>query len=166
MRQMEGPYLAIHVLQPLEPQVGNNSRGAIIYWEDVYLELLRCCCHNLWGKPKEKRHHLQISGIWQIQDLQCCNPEIWWHFSTVTKPLSYCLPALAWGAEKKADWQSGNNMTRKARKVALFCKFTCYGSWLSHIHASLNWVQYCPIFLSITLVSIFMSGGLNSSLTC
>ena len=48
LRQVQRPYLAIHVLQPLEPQVGNNSRGAIIYWEDVYPELLGSCCRDLW----------------------------------------------------------------------------------------------------------------------
>lgn len=48
-----GSYLAIHMLQPLEPQVGDNSRGAVIHWEDVYSELLRCCCHNL-GRGEER----------------------------------------------------------------------------------------------------------------
>lgn len=51
-------YLAIHVLQPLEPQVGDNSRGAVIHREDVHMELLRGCCHDLQeeqGKEKNTR---------------------------------------------------------------------------------------------------------------
>ena len=63
MWQMERPYLAICVFQPLEPQVDNNSRGAIINWEDVYLEMLRCHCHNLWRKPKEKSHHTKLEPL-------------------------------------------------------------------------------------------------------
>lgn len=50
-----GPYPAIHVLQPLQPQVGDDPRGAVIYREDVYPELLSCCCHHLQRKHQRQR---------------------------------------------------------------------------------------------------------------
>lgn len=67
---MEGPYLAIHMLQPLEPQVGDNSRGAVIHWEDVYSELLRCCCHNLGGGGVDRgksQKNSSFTDIWTVR---------------------------------------------------------------------------------------------------
>lgn len=40
-------YLAVNVLQPLQTQVGDNTGCPIVHRENVHLEVLRCCCHNL-----------------------------------------------------------------------------------------------------------------------
>lgn len=55
-------YLAIHILQPLEPQIGDNSRGAVIHRENVHMELLRGCCHDLQG---ERRALVLDAGVSQ-----------------------------------------------------------------------------------------------------
>lgn len=38
----------------------------------------------------------------------------------------------------------GQYEKKSKKQVALFCNFTCYGNWLLHTHAFLNWVQFCP----------------------
>lgn len=58
------PYLAIHILQPLEPQVGDYPRGAVIHWEDVHSELLRRCCHDLQGQKEHPELFVVLGRDW------------------------------------------------------------------------------------------------------
>lgn len=45
--QEEDLYLVLHVLQPLQSQVGDDPWCAIINWQNIDLELLWSCCHYL-----------------------------------------------------------------------------------------------------------------------
>lgn len=74
MWQMERPHLAVHILQPLKPQVSDDSRAAVIHGEDGYSELLRCGRHNLWGKNQRGNCIIQTCETCQAQDLQNWNP--------------------------------------------------------------------------------------------
>lgn len=43
----DGAHLVLHVLQPVQPQVGDDARRAVIHRQDVNFELLRRSCHDL-----------------------------------------------------------------------------------------------------------------------
>lgn len=45
-------HLVLHVLQPVQPQVGDDPRRAVIHRQDVNFELLRRSCHYLQGGLK------------------------------------------------------------------------------------------------------------------
>lgn len=68
------PHLAIHILQPLQPQVGDNRGDAVVYWEDVHSELLRGCCCDLSRGPEKNTHHLEMRDTCQVQDRRSSSP--------------------------------------------------------------------------------------------
>lgn len=52
----DGAHLVLHVLQPVQPQVGDDARRAVIHRQDVNFELLRRSCHDLQEGLKKKQH--------------------------------------------------------------------------------------------------------------
>lgn len=49
-------HLVLHVLQPVQTQVGDDPRRAVIHRQDVNFELLRRSCHYLQGGIKTRFH--------------------------------------------------------------------------------------------------------------
>ncbi len=49
----EDLHLVVHVLQPLQSQVGDDARRAIVNWQNIDLELLWSSCHYLETKEDD-----------------------------------------------------------------------------------------------------------------
>lgn len=170
---MEGPYLAIHTLQPLEPQVCDNSRSAVIHWEDVYSELLRRCCDNLGGGVKGRGGGGEPKNLIIHRHLNCqvWNPEISWHFRVGAKPVSTTCQPLVWDLGRILP-AKGHYTKESEKPGAQGGDFTCHGSWRLHTSAcskfnvTLRWNNKQNIFLSITLVKSFLRGRRKPSLKC
>lgn len=64
--QKDDLYLVVHVLQPLQSQVGNNKRRAVVNRQNINLEFLRSRCYYL---ENEEFWHLISSKISSMEEI-------------------------------------------------------------------------------------------------